>query len=346
MKIRETSLCSNADIIQSSILTNASYDITRIEMQILIILVAAAQMDVRESIAKRVDYGEDYKRPAYTQDIQVAFSLNDFPVDMSGHELELKRAAESLVKKTITTKTDTGWIVQPLLTKVEYIKPERKVIMNVSPEIWSQIMNINLGYSEYELFTALNLKSLYSVRFYMMASSNLGTRELTFDELKKQFNLERSYQDNNNFLRRVVYPASKELDEKAPVSFTAVPFKKPGAKEFSGITFTPRKISRSRDANLEHKKLTHGRVQIGMALESSEIEWLLRDDKLSFTHEELSRNFETFNVAKKKYGGGLLDIMYSIYEEMLRRGKGGQKGYFIKSLKNNSSTAEQTGNLF
>lgn len=342
-KVKDIPIAVNSDVMQSSWLTNAKYDVSRTELQIIILLVAAAQSDLNEYMMRNREEGRALDEiPRYDQDIQIAFSLNDFPVDMAGHELELKTAAERLVKKTIETPTETGWILQPLLTKVEYIKQGRRVKMNVPPDIWRSIMDIRLGFSEYELFTALSLKSKYSVRFYMMASSRLGPREISIDELKAQFNLQDKYVGRNaDFLRRIVYPAQEELDRKAPVSFTVKPYHKEGSKEFDGIVFSPKRNPNSRDVSLEKKKLTHGRVQVGMVLNEEEIHWLQREDKLGFTKPELNSNFETFNVAKKIYGAGFIDVMNSAYEYMLREGRGGQKGTFIKLMKRRAGLLEQ-----
>jgi len=347
MERRLPALDKNIDILQSSLITDAHFNVTRMEMQIIIILIASAQHDLKCHFAENIEKGRAVDdMPLYSQDVQVAFSLNNLPIDMGGHELMLKAAAENLIKKTIETKTETGWILQPFLNKVEYVKKDRLLIMNVHPDIWNKIMNVKLGYSEYELFTALSLKSVYSVRFYMMASNKLGAQEITFDQLKTQFNLKDKYTDNTNFLKRIIYPASQELKEKAPVTFTAKPYKKSGSKEYVGIVFTPQNNPAFRDPALEHKKLSHGRIHIGMSLTSEEITWLTREDKLAFTKVELTRNFETFNVAKKIYGNGLLDAMNRIYEFMIRNGRGGQKGYFIKSLKQNTKTSEDEATLF
>lgn len=322
--------------MQSSIITDARYNVSRTEMQILIILIAAAQHELKEAMNRNIEQGLPMGTPpVYSNNIQVAFSLRDFPVDMSGNEMSLKRAAENLIKNPIETKTETGWVMEPLISKVEYIKAERLIVMDISPSIWMKIMDIRLGFSEYELFTALKLKSRYSVRFYMMASNNLGAREIPFDELKKQFQLERRYKKNDDFLKNVVYPAAKELDEKSPVSFTVTPYKKPGSKGYAGIVFTPTKNQSKKDADIERKKLSHGKVHIGMALDEVEIDWLT-NGHLYFSKVELRSNFETFNVAKKVFGTGLMDVMCGIYEFMLRKGKGGQKAYFIKALRNNS----------
>ncbi len=329
------SLENNTDVLQSSFLTDARFNVKRMEMQIILILIAAAQRDLKQTMNITPGTNGSFGAPpVYKNDIQVAFSLRDFPLDMSGNEMSLKRAAENLVKQTVETKTPTGWVMEPLLSKVEYVKKDRLVVMNVSPSIWSKIMDIRLGYSEYELFTALSLKSTYSVRFYMMAASNLGPREIPFDELKQQFNLEKRYSKNSDFLKNVIQPAAKELTEKASVTFTATPFKKPGSKEFVGIVFKPKRNLAKRDPVLEEKKLTHGKVQIGMALSPNDLDWL-ENGHLEFTRTELNRNFDTFNVAKKRYGDGLIDAMSGIYEFMLKKGRGGQKGYFIKSLKKN-----------
>ena len=69
-----TQLDTNIDIMQSSLVTNARFDISRMEMQIFIILVMAAQHDLKEMIAKNISEGNEIStiNKLYTQDVQVA----------------------------------------------------------------------------------------------------------------------------------------------------------------------------------------------------------------------------------------------------------------------------------
>lgn len=332
--IREAPLGMNFDIMQSSLLTEARFGMTRTELQILVVLVAAAQEDMKTMIASGIREGTSLSRlPELDGDVLVRFSLNDFPVDMDGNEQRLVTAARSLVHRTIETHTEDGWVVEPLISKVEYTRQNRTILLTVRPSIWRMILDIRLGYTEYELFTALSLKSLYSVRFYMMASSDTKPREYSIAELKRQFCLEKKYAQVSDLFKNVIYPAKEELDEKAPVSFDVTPKKKEGSKEVVGIIFSPKRNRSLRDASLEEKKLLHGQIQVGMSLDKGEVKWL--KEKMNFSPSELNANFGTFNTAKKVYGDGLMDAMNGIYESILRKNISNRKGYFVSSLRNN-----------
>lgn len=331
--VRTPALSANIDIMQSSILTDARFGLKRIEMQIVLIIMAAAQQDLREIINNGMVV------PEYREDILVKFSLNDYPIDMDRNERLLIAAAKNLVSKTVETLTPDGWRVQPFVSQVDYVKKDRSILLTIRPSIWRQILDVRLGYSEYELLTAMKLKSIYSVRFYIMASSSQAAREYSIQELKQQFRLENKYTQPSDFLKNVVRPAIEELNEKASVTFEMALKKRPYSKEIEGIILTPKKNRPMRDPELEEKKLTHGRVQTYMILSEEENDWL--KNTMRFSPTELNSNFATFNLAKKVYGVGLINAMKAIYSYMSDNGKIGQKGYFIKSLKQNITGEEK-----
>ncbi len=79
-------LDKNIDILQSSLITNANYNVTRTEMQIFIILIAAAQHDLKRYFAENIEKGRSVDdMPVYSQDVQVALRLNKLPIVMFGH---------------------------------------------------------------------------------------------------------------------------------------------------------------------------------------------------------------------------------------------------------------------
>ena len=337
--IRNVSITKNVEVVQPSILANATFDFSRLEMQIFLILVAAAQQDIQEIFRSRPERG-GLEVPEFTDDILATFSLRDFPIDMAGHEKRLLEAARRLVSNTIKIKSPDGWKVQSLVSSVEYRRAERLVVMTIRPDIWKMFLNIAPGFSEYELMPALGLSSVHSVRLYLMINTRTTCREYSIDELKKRFMVDNKYAQNRDFIRKVIDVAKKELDEKAPVTFDSFPIKRPGSKEIIGLSIVPKKNPALMDRDIELQKLTHGKVQIGMSLDSTETKWL--KEKLEFTSTELNKNFGTFNVAKKMFGEALLDIFIDIYEGMLRHGGDilNRKGYFIKRIQTRVSRAE------
>lgn len=344
---RNVSFESNMDVMQSSIVTNARFDMSRMELQIVLVLVAAVQQDIRElfNIGNSLrDGAGNIIIPTPENDILVRFSLNDFPVDMAGNEMQLKNAAERLVAQPVEMKTEKGWSIEPFIAKAEYNKNGRYLELQVKPSIWVKLMDVKTGFTEYELNVAMNLKSKFSVRLYMMTKSNSGPREYSLDEIREQFKLKAKYSSSADILKKFRL-AQKELDEKAPTTFRIEPKKKLGSKEITGFILVPVDNKQNRDPSLELKKMAHGRIDVGMVLDKEETKWL--KEKFNFLPTELRANFETFNVAKKVYGDGLLDAMIEIYEYMIRNHITG-KGYFINALNKNArkNGGELQGDLF
>lgn len=323
-------LDSNINVMQSVIFTDAKYDMTRTELQILLVIVAAAQQDLREMISSG-----NYTPPKYDRNILVKFSLRDFPIDMNRNEHLLYKAAKNLVGQSIETKTKTGWEVQTLISAVRYNRKESSVTLVVLPEMWEKILSVDLGYSEYQILTALSIKSKYGVRLYMVINGIPRPKEYTIEELKSMFKLEERYSRPADFINRIIIPAKRDLDKNAPVSFDFKPVRKEGGKKITGLLLSPKAINANKSVEAERQKLLHGKIQVGMTLDHEEIDWLKRH--FNFSSVELNSNFGTFHKAKKVFQDGLLDEMASIYEYMIRNGRGGQKGYFIKALKENSS---------
>ena len=336
--IRTPDLKTNSTVMHSSSITDSRYSFTNLEMNIFAIILAAAQQDLRQMIDVGIRDGlGKITVPEYKEDIQVKFYLDDF--DMNRNEQDLVRAAKSLVSTPIETLTPTGWIIQPPVSLVEYNKQDRSVLLTIRPMVWKQILNVDHGYSEYELFTMMGLKSRYSKRFLMISASVKDSKEYMIDDLRKRFKMEKKYNTSTNFLIRVVDSAKAELDEKSAISFDYEKIKRPGTKEVVGIILKPKRNIAKIDREIEAKKLTHGRVQVGMSLKHEEIVWLR--NKFAFTDAELNSNFGTFNTAKKLFRDALLDEMSKIYESMLRNGRGNQKGYFIRSLANNTEALQK-----
>lgn len=98
-------------------------------------------------------------------------------------------------------------------------------------------MDFTKGYRKYELVTAMQFQSVYSMRMYELMSGQKRPIEFTFEDLKMRFGLKDKYKLTANFKLRVLEIAKKELDEKSPYSFNYIEVKE--GRKVVGFKFFP-----------------------------------------------------------------------------------------------------------
>ena len=340
-KIRVADFSKNRDLAITSIFGKGKYKFEKLESQIFLTVIAAAQEDINRIIAHRVSLGlHQFEIPKADTEVVVTFSLNDYPLDMKGHEYRLKAAAEGLVQKVITLPVEGGWETMSLVSKIKYLRENRTLQLTIAPEVWDKILDIR-HFIQIEMYPAYNLTP-NGLRFYMLVAGLDAPREFTLEDLRSDFELTKVYKENRTFYRKIIKGAKKELDESAPLTFDEHPVKRPETGEIIGVVIAPKQNSAFRDKILEGNKLKN-KLSVGWALNASERFWL--EEHLGIDDNVIKRNFDTFYTAKKVYGEGLTDKMASIYEAMFRNGKAPQAnlGYFIRSLQNAVSDLQNIG---
>ena len=335
----------------SNFLSDARYDFTRQEMQILVIIIAALQEDVRMMMEKANNIcmftPEDLER-----NIKVCFSLNEFPVDMSGNEKRLIGAARSLLNKKIEMLDVGKYTAYSLIAKVDYIRKNRQLILTMIPDVWHKMLDFSFGYasiSPEDLDEAFRLSSVYSIQLLLMVNSIKQTRTYTIEDLRTRFKKTGTYENTGDLLRKTIDVAKKELDSIGCTSFDYEKVTRPGSREIVAVQVYPKRAKKEKQRTRSSKKLDRKYLLTGMSLNTEEISWLKQ--KFEFTETELDNNFETFNVAKRVFGSKLMDIFISIFEYMIRNPDRGRnhKGYFIKAVKSRCEKVLEhpvTGDLF
>lgn len=136
------------------------------------------------------------------------------------------------------------------------VKPGVAVI-EVNRETWISILSFSRGFRKFSLEAALRLKLSSSLRLFQLLSNQKSPVTFTIAQLRRMWGMDerdgqtgeyRIYSDTYNFIKRTIEPAKKELDEKAPWSFTYVkncsesdPVNRgrKGKKAVTSITFFP-----------------------------------------------------------------------------------------------------------
>ena len=160
-------------------------------------------------------------------------------------------------KKIYFEDLDGTWEKERFIHRPKVTPRTGNAIFQVAGWFWDLILNFSKGYTKYELFTAMRLKSIYSMRFYeLMSGQKNMVFEYSIDEMRDIFGLDGKYTRPSSIKERIIDPARKELDAVAPYSFD-VEDVRTGDKKTSPITgfkFIPRKNEENQDKELQEKE--------------------------------------------------------------------------------------------
>lgn len=319
----------NKEILQSYIITAAKYDFSIYEKRILYRQIEIEQellsgQQLRPGVTIETNLWKDKK---FT--IPVKLLLNG---EEDKNHARIRKAFKDLMSKIIEYETSDAFGAFPLIQRFDLDKRSEFVTWQVPNEIVEVIVNFAKGFRKYELKIAMEFESVYAMRFYELLSGQKNPLTYTIEHLKDMFKIQGKYKQINDFLRFVIEPAKRELDEKSPYSFE-YKINKSGRK-YHSITFIPKFQPQYQDEDLEHNRLQQ-QLSSRWTLSKQEIDYL--HNNFGFTEEEIRKNMDTFKdvLAVTDLLNELARIKSKI-NELNTKGKGiaNVKGYVITSLRN------------
>lgn len=228
-------IINNKQVFQSYVLTTAKYDFSPYEKRIMYRLIELAQKEIegiklKDNLRKiaPTNFGREITMP-------VSDILKD---EQDKHYTIAKAAFRSLSEKHIEYEDDEVWSYTPIITAPEIKKNSGSVKFYVFDNIWRCLLDFTKGFKKYELITAMKFKSAYAMRFYELMSGQTKPLFVPLegpDGLRERFYLQGKYEKVNDFRRKVIDVAKKELDESSPYSFVAKE-EKAGKKLLAGLS--------------------------------------------------------------------------------------------------------------
>lgn len=281
----------NKEVLQSYIITAAKYDFSIYEKRILYRQIEIEQellqgQKARKGVIIETNLWKDKK---YT--IPVKWLLKD---EEDKNHYQIRKAFKALMSKIIEYDTRDVSGAFPLIQRFELNKRSEYVTWQVPHEIVDVIVNFAHGFRKYELKTAMEFESIYSMRFYELMSGKEEPITFGIDKLKEMFRLENKYKQVNDFLRFVIIPAKKELDEKSPYSFEYA-INKEGRK-YKSITFYPIKIAKNIDDDVRLNSVIKG-LSIRYAIPKEVEEYMMNN--FGITTKELKQHYKLLEAANK-----------------------------------------------
>lgn len=225
----------NKEVLQSYIITTAKYDFSIYEKRILYRQIEIEQelllgQTIKPGVIIETNLWKDKK---YT--IPVNWLLPNGEKDKNHYQV--KKAFEALMSKKIIYETPDAIEGFPIIQRFKIDKKGENVTWQVPHEIVDVIVNFAKGFRKYELKTAMEFESVYSMRFYELLSGQTAPLTYTIEQLKSMFQIQNKYKLTADFFRNVIEPAKKELDAKSPYSFDYHVNKE--GRKFHSITFFP-----------------------------------------------------------------------------------------------------------
>lgn len=312
---------NNKLMIQSYLVTTARYDFSVYEKRIIYRLVEVCQYALE---GQKLNAGFRVNNLLYEEMKEIEMPIAAFLKDEKDENYKrAKQALFDLNNKIMEYEDDEIWkpmriIEMPKLVKNGFVK------FVLHKEIYDSLLNFSKGFRRFELKTAMEFESVYAMRFYELLSGKSEPITYRVDDLKIMFHLEDKYKQINDFLKRVIIPAQKELSEKASFSFTFSPVKH--GKKVVSITFFPYQIPENMDEDLEHNNLKR-KLSLRWSLDKIYVDYLKQN--YLFENDEIRNNLETFEEAAKK-----LDFMnFLAQKRRVAAQKKNSKGWIINAIK-------------
>lgn len=318
-------IINNKQVFQSYVLTTAKYDFSPYEKRIMYRLIELAQKEIegvklKDSLRKitPTNFGREISMP-------VSDILKD---EQDKHYTTAKAAFRSLSEKHIEYEDDEVWSYTPIITAPEIKKNSGSVKFYVFDNIWRCLLDFTKGFKKYELITAMKFKSAYAMRFYELMSGQTKPLFVPLEGangLRDRFRLQGKYDRVNDFRRKVLDVAKKELDEYSPYSFVAKEEK--AGRKVIGWTLYPVFFEDREDPALQEQSRM-AKVTARLQLENEVYEYLRHS--FEFKSDEINKNKKALIEGQNR----IPDFMGFLGE--LRKGArfaDNPKGYVIGAIK-------------
>ena len=220
--------------IQSYIFTTAKYNFNAYEKRIMYRLVEFAQDEIKGIMIR----DNMHKITPTLFGREITMPVADILRNAKDQNYTIaKKAFRSLAQKGVEYEDDEIWQYTSIISSPKIDKIKGYVIFTVLDDIWRCLLDFTKGYRKYELVTAMQFKSVYSMRMYELMSGQKRPLEFTFEDLKMRFGVKDKYKLVGHFKTRVLDIAKKELDESRPYSFNYIEVKE--GRKVVGFKFFP-----------------------------------------------------------------------------------------------------------
>lgn len=189
-------------VMKNNIIIKAKYNISTLENRIFLMLLYKLQKNNDDIIKCEISH-EEFKTIIKKKQTSSIDSISNLLVNLR--------------KQSIYFRDEEGWGEYGFINGFKYIKSKKTFKIEASKEIHTYIRNyLEIGYTPINLSIFFGLINSNAQRFYDLLRLWSGTKSIInykIDDLKELLMIEDKYDRYNDFKRRVILPAIKELNE-------------------------------------------------------------------------------------------------------------------------------------
>lgn len=187
---------------------NSNYDLSLEEQKLILTLASIVQPN-----------DEEFK--AYN--LKIADFMQLLDVEDKSKYTQIPQITKNLMKKVFEIQEGKKIIQTAWLSSAIYEKGSGMVTLKFSPDLKPYMLQLKEKFTQYQLSNILSMKSKYSPRIYEILKCNefkqQGYIEIEIEELRKLLKTEKIYPRYNDFKRKIIEQAQRELREKTDISF-------------------------------------------------------------------------------------------------------------------------------
>lgn len=195
----------NRNIVKQDFkLVNARYKLSSNEIKFIMLVIAQIEFD-----------DEDFK----TYSLKV--SDIDTRLNAGLGYTRLKKLTKGLMSKSFTVDTDFGYSTFNWFSSIHYYEKTGNFTVRIDNDLKPYLIDLKSRFVKYNLKYILPLSSNYSIRLYQLLKEyeKLTRRTFTLTELHDILQVPKSLKRYDNFKRKVLKVAEKELIENCDIFF-------------------------------------------------------------------------------------------------------------------------------
>ncbi|MBV7274400.1 replication initiation protein [Clostridium sp. PL3] len=140
---------------------------------------------------------------------------------------KLKKICKELLRGYFSLKTKDSWKISPMFYNIEYDDVKDNVMVQFHEALIPYLSCVGTSIQSQEsLNNIINFKSKYSMMIYNICKKNISPSDdiaemsIDVEELRAKLGIsEKKYIKYNDFKRKVLVQAEKEINDKADISF-------------------------------------------------------------------------------------------------------------------------------
>lgn len=263
--------------------------------------------------------------------VELVVPIRDITTDKGQHYEHVIRAAQELTRKNFTWRDDLGankghWVTFPWILRAEHIAKSGSVKLILDKRFYDALYNFTFGYCKFDLERALKFKTAAAARLYPLINTQRNPITYPIDAMKEWLGVADKYQRGNDFVKRIIEPAKKEMDASEGNTFTYT-LRRGLNNKITHITITT--LCRATEAE---KNASVGAMK----------EWLGRDLMLLLLHHG---GFTSMQVQRNKKVlerfadvPDAVDRLCDIVTRARKRRPANLQGYIINAIKDELKT--------